>query len=672
MKAVVQACLADYKRGMLKALESFVQKCGIGNLFAPARFSQPPKGPALAREAVWAACLEPGLLDVSTAMTPGQIATVCDAAPAIIGDQDLLKLEACQNLREFEDFIVKNHSNWETGVVVASQTWSVFHVATGNVPKDLFYNSNLQDRDYAILGIVSQCLDRNTLNNNPFAVYRLISGDLPDKIALTADKGQYNENPQTDEDRAATFIALCRGGSFDLASRCIVVDFQKELDGAETDLLAVRARVMEVAKKEDVITEDLTTEECEDIALVEAMQQPRSRGGNNGFIGIHSIEEMRTLSFSAFTNRNSDDSFVDCLRRTPVGHAVIREASKYAATGNVPDDDLLCAGIKGYYDALNHYSAIITPKVSMTKVKSDLAYGEMLPDFEDSRILPYTCSRFPNTYSDSWGMKALLLAAQDKQLVVDPELIETRKQLMERAQKIVEAEECSMAEALEVAGSEMRTETLVSNPNNINAINYKIEQAINIYSHGETVSLDRNIGESSRSGYDFVSDDRKEDFGKEDQEAGVSLDEEPIEFLSSSRDSQIHTFTSDHSNLSKIINFPSSFTGGINVTHKLLCASPNASTKDLAERFAAMACPAAQPPGDAEFEKIHQILDRSFPNQKTSINKFIGLMKNTADFFTDPDNKEQLTLGVIESADNLGQSVVRRLESVAKNRNIVH
>ena len=165
-------------RTVYPALQAFEEKCGIGNLFSEGHFSAEKlsKARALSRVALWTAVRD--VHKCAEAMTPGQIATVCDAAPMIIGEKDMATLEKMDKLFDLHTFVSSKAKGWEHGIVVCAQIWSLEHCAHGKVRKDLFYNSKLTDDDLAYAALSAHYLARGDFQaRDPMSLHSSFIGE---------------------------------------------------------------------------------------------------------------------------------------------------------------------------------------------------------------------------------------------------------------------------------------------------------------------------------------------------------------------------------------------------------------------------------------------------------------------------------------------------------------
>ena len=158
------------------SLQMFERKCGIGDLFAEGHFNDTEEGltkpQALARVAMWSAVKD--YFKIAECLTPGQAATIVDAAPMIIG-KDVEKLNKVKTLFDLHGFVFENAKKWDKGIVVCSQLWSLHHLANGKIPKETFYNSKISDKDYLQSALVAHFLERGDLEkSDPKTAYAIM------------------------------------------------------------------------------------------------------------------------------------------------------------------------------------------------------------------------------------------------------------------------------------------------------------------------------------------------------------------------------------------------------------------------------------------------------------------------------------------------------------------
>jgi len=376
----------------LTSIGGFRAKCEKASFAATANspyddimYRDIPKDLALSRLAVWGA-----IVDVHKAhnvLTDGQITTVIDASPAIVGLSGLAQLREVATHEQMGAFIESQSPTYGPGIMAAAQLWSLFHLASRTWPDHLFRDSVITDEGAALLGLTAMHLQAGDFTARDFKPRQFLMGMIAKshKIADAAKSGQATNSPATVEDTAATFIGLVRDGNFEAVAasslgrkfpdaECTVamarqykiprkggeVDFVRPDDVPSADEFARKV----AAEAEPVAKFDAWDGGAEDEELEEEVQTGAVAGGDGAFLGYRSLTELKHKFIGSGGGRGALPTSV-YMKRHPYGHATIckwqSQAMSAEAKGAVTADDVFAAALSGKAEFMEKYSPIFSP-----------------------------------------------------------------------------------------------------------------------------------------------------------------------------------------------------------------------------------------------------------------------------------------------------------------------
>lgn len=376
----------------LISVTAFGAKCDKASFASKAKsaydesmYGEIPKELALSRLAVWGAIRD--IHKVETVLTDGQITTVIDAAPAIVGGAGLEKLKRVSSHEEMSEFISNDTKDYGPGIMAAAQLWSLFHLTTRTWPDHLFKDSVITDEGAALLGLTSAHLRAGTFTAPDFKPRQFLLGMVAKahKIAEEAANGKVEKTPQTLEDTSATFIELVRAGKYEAAafsglaqrfpeSECppkISKIYKIPRKGGEVDFVRpddvpadeeFAKQIMEEAdprERFEAWSEETLAGEEDDVAPANA-----AAGGDGSFLGYRGLTELK-IKFKGRGVARAGLSMTDYMKRHPFGHAIICKWYKMAADadfgGAVTKDEVFAAALAGKSEFLEKYSPVFSP-----------------------------------------------------------------------------------------------------------------------------------------------------------------------------------------------------------------------------------------------------------------------------------------------------------------------
>ena len=315
-----------------QALEAFAAKCGPKvDLFRDDRFSIGlQKATALSRVVVWSALKEK--FDLLVSVTPGQVATIVDAAPIIVGKTQRAQLASVLSLEQLDEFIRINASKWAPAIVAFSQFWSLHRLAHDKPPANWLANSTFTIHDVAAAtigcAIVAEGLHERLA---PEAILECIDAgsELTQTLVKMASQADPCPDPKTHQERAATFLSL-------------------GIEGRWTEV--VHGRLSEPY---------LAAAEKADFEYRGISREPVP----GAFLGPKNLPELRQLTNPAGCRREDSVAF---FRRMPFFNYIYQTVCRLTA---VIDEDVVMSAVSGCHRAWETYSPIVIPGLSVTEVK---------------------------------------------------------------------------------------------------------------------------------------------------------------------------------------------------------------------------------------------------------------------------------------------------------------
>jgi hypothetical protein len=493
------------------ALVAFMKKCGVADPFAEERFcGYLPKPVAMARVAVWSAISDKYRL--THAFTAGQITTIVDAAPVIVGKPRMDELDKVTNIEGVASIVDAHHKSWWKGISAAAQWWSLRMAVGSNDLTSSMRNSGIEDHEAAALALTAWHQeaghihpDMGNARTSEYSIEALVARIRHGARVLA-------ERP---DKRASTIMDMTWNGKIEwVAGLMDVADFERE---------HIPSNLPVEPKKENV--------------------------GLYAFVGPRSITDYESLSLGN-NSRGANESLEGFLQRTPMGSFVAIQASKWLKS--LPDseaDGIYAAALTGYQQALEFYSPIITPNVSITDVarvakmeqleaakscggvQMDLGIVPAAEPKSRSQIVeqllgelePYVASRFAAFAADTWMFKALQMESKSAHLIVNEEAVALRKRLETLAMQY-EANGLSREKALKLASSDLLVIEREEAGADVTAaedhyLASLIEGAEESLRRGQRVSLDAKVGDGETEAYNFYPEDMRQDLSEFDPEA---------------------------------------------------------------------------------------------------------------------------------------------------------
>lgn len=493
---------------VLPAITAFGAKCGVEkDLFKDERFASDvnasgvSKGAGLARVAVWSAIKD--VLQVHMCLTPGQVATIVDGAPIVVGESGLKELSECNSLQALSDFTREKAPDWSEAVVGLAQIWSLNRYVEGNTPDDYLYNSQFGPEHVAQVALAASFSRTGMMDSrNPAAMLDLLDTKtgLPAQLLERAKGGTVGSRPETDADKAATALHLAKDGQFDvLTSSGLLEPTRIEAN----QFLAANSK-----------------REC-------ACNQ-------GAFLGTRNLSELRNLGMQTPQAQETIESW---FRSTPSGYYISLLTSNYDVEGTM-SSELAMAGMQALSRSWDTFSPLFLAGQSITKVRQlqRTASDPQIDFFSDHKFVAheptidpadgvdwsqkYRGSRIP-AHMKQWVNKFSITLMQESKVVsVHPVVGKAVRQAQKIANGIQQETDCSYDDAVEEAFLEME----VSNEKSKKPIaNYaKVLSVARLHlDHGGIISLDQQLSDSQRTRHEtiggavdmgMIGDDRAEDW----------------------------------------------------------------------------------------------------------------------------------------------------------------
>ncbi|TXI81929.1 MAG: hypothetical protein E6Q40_13045 [Cupriavidus sp.] len=351
------------------ALFAFEAKCGLGNPYALDRFgSTGARGIMLARVAVWAALRD--RFDVAYGLTAGQITTVTDGAPLVVGEAGLARLGRCASRSDLEGFLESKSGEWWPAISGLSEWWGIRMRADVGVTS-ILQNSKSNQRDMARLAVVLWHMGEG----NPLAEARGLHEWIEASSQILGA-----------EDRPSSKWAMAQAAA---------------------------------GRWQDLMDSPTWGNELPPLPTQQASEE---ESGIYTFPGRGTVSEYQNRALT-LRSRALNQSFEAYLASSPAGSYPLIQAKQFAPEA-VDRDDLFAAALRGYHEALIRYSPIVTPTMSMWDVSADernkdAKIGQATLFAEDSAArrtewdgVVYVPSRFAAFAADTYMRKYLIQAAQ--------------------------------------------------------------------------------------------------------------------------------------------------------------------------------------------------------------------------------------------------------------------
>lgn len=463
------------------AIEAFRRKTGQDVQNLPAIWFRDVKKPvALARLALWTAISD--VWKCSHDMSAGQIDTVIDLSPLIVGNETLKELGDVKAVEGIIPIVKKNADDWEFPAVAAAQLWSLGTAANGKFPSELFRNSACSDADLAMLGAMATCVrsDRH-LAHHPHALWTALQTNslAPKEEALNA----------------------LRNGAFEAFA----------YTGAAQDMVEQLDKTVDrIGTKADTYP--------------------------GAFLGPKDLNQIRSL----YRPRLAKEELVGYLYNVPYGQYVVAVSRRYA-NHNKQLSDLVSAGLDGYERALQTYSPLFRPDVSVHDAApkngrpNDLSLFERFAvDAGDagSEKDVLSCARFSGYAKGTYMHKALVKELGVCVGMEIPDHVQKlSRQMSKVADEIKKEEELPWAECVDFAAAVVRRQGCEPED---------LQLASNLVRYGQSMGVsldarDKDDGDS-RDLHEMLPDDVQED-AKHDWERLVppqtssfcdTLDNDPV------------------------------------------------------------------------------------------------------------------------------------------------
>ena len=373
----------------LASIDAFRAKCEKASFAAnakspydPIMYDAIPKSLALSRLAVWG-----GVLDIHRAdsvLTDGQITTIVDAAPSIVGAPGLKKLALISSHPEMDSFIRQEAPSYGPGIIASAQLWSLFHLTTRTWPDHLFRDSVVLDEGGALLGLVAAHLQSGDFTRRDFKPRQFLMGIIAKshQIAEAAKSGHPSANPDNIADASATFIALIRDGNYEaaafsgLAGRFPEAPCTAAL--AKLYKISKTAGEVDFVRPDDVVSDrDLSSAITDESACFDGWGGELSEdisddsedgkevaGGDGAFLGYRSLHELKQ-KFNGSGVTRGGLPMASYMKRHPFGHATIcqwmSQAMRAEALGGVEANDVFAAALEGKSEFIEKYSPVFSP-----------------------------------------------------------------------------------------------------------------------------------------------------------------------------------------------------------------------------------------------------------------------------------------------------------------------
>jgi hypothetical protein len=439
---------------LLAALTAFRNKCAPG-LFDSRRFNASNDGPgftkgaALSRVAVWSAIND--ILNLSHSLTPGQVATIVDASPIIVGAESMAILSRTAHLSELDQEVRSKSFNWVPGIIAYSQLWSVARAADVDLPKDFLLNSKIEPAHYpqaALLAAVVSSGVHNTVCPN------------------------------------ALHQALATGSEFCQSVPQDLVDAARD---GNWGFLKASAQSQGIASR---------------IERALPPVAPPLRNGTGSFLGASTLSDLYDLCRA---RPGKTHSTAELLARTPFGLHALFVTKRII--GMNPDDDLMGAAIQGVNRAWETFCPIIIPQQTITQAKSkqgkDMFAEQAEFGLEGKK---YQGSRLP-TAVDIWIRKYVQEArGKNHGAIGIPREMQTMiAELKKRAVAISAADEIPFEDALTLASEEMEVADLKKRTPAID-LPMRLNQARELLlGGGGTVRLDTDPESGGRTKHEMIA-----------------------------------------------------------------------------------------------------------------------------------------------------------------------
>jgi hypothetical protein len=460
------------QRELLTSLTAFKNKCGTG-LFDSIRFNATndglglTKGAALSRVALWSAIND--ILNLTHSLTPGQVATIVDASPIIVGPESVTRLSGASQLSDMDDEVRSQCFKWVPGIVCYSQLWSVARAANVDLPNDYLLNSRIEPAHYpqaALLAAVVFSGVHNTVCPNA----------LHQALAIGSE--------------------YCRSVPRDLVDAAI--------DG-NWGFLKASALSQEIASK---------------IEGTLPPPDPALRQGTGAFLGPASLSDLYALCRG---RPGKTHSTAELLAHTPFGLHTVFVAKRI--TGMNPDDDLMGAAIQGVNRAWETFCPIIIPQQSITQAKSKQGkdiYAEQAEFSLEGK--KYQGSRLP-TAVDIWVRKYVQIArGKNYGAIGIPREMQTMiAELKKRASALCADDEIPFEYALSLASEEMEVANLKRNKPAVD-LPMRLNQARELLlGGGGTVRLDTDSEARGRTKHEMFAAEEPAPLRQSVLDAGANL-----------------------------------------------------------------------------------------------------------------------------------------------------
>lgn len=487
------------------ALAAFAAKNEAWDLFSAQRFDAGlPKEIALSRVAVWSAVVDH--FEIQYALTAGQITTIVDAAPLIVGDSGRESLAAATSLSDLSAFVDEKAASWWDGISAAKEWWSLSTEVGTKAVNGFLRDSRASDVEAATLALVS---------------WHQKSGDFDDLDQSSSPlpaRRLYSLIRSEAANLAGSEASECRG---------LMSAVALGLSGQIEPTFAIHSAQVGMT------------------ALDVSAEFGRG-SGKGAFLGATTSAEVRARRIDLVPRKTDQtlDSFFDA---SPMGSYVGVQARRWAARAAPADrDDIYSACLAGYHRAMIEYSPIFTPGVSTTDVvrlkkavqseqeqqaarkekaqwtlfeletdeKPKLpATPEQIADDLLGPHKPYNATRFAAYASTTWMFNYVQRVTANT-LIKDERQREMSSEIGEIADSL--AEEYGSSEMAVAAAADIYREQLHGlNESDDEAkraeTNYAIASTVNAMTRGRLVHLDASLGDDGRDRYEVFDDAIRDD-----------------------------------------------------------------------------------------------------------------------------------------------------------------